>query len=58
MSLQADHYFTRQDCGEYEPILSLKNLAENQDANDTIEDDELTCDSCIYFNNYECKMFK
>lgn len=58
MNLQTDHYFSRQDCGEYEPILSVKNFTDNQQANDLIEEEEATCDSCIYFNSFECKMFK
>jgi hypothetical protein len=58
MNHPADHYFTRQDCGEYEPILSIKNLAEGYEANDSIEEEEINCDSCIYFNSYECKIFK
>jgi hypothetical protein len=53
-----DHYFTRQECGEYEPILSIKNLAEGPAENDLIEEEEASCDSCIYFNSFECKFFK
>lgn len=58
MSPGADHYFSRHDCGEYEPILSLKNHAENHETIDMVEEDEATCDSCIYFNSFECKIFK
>jgi hypothetical protein len=57
MSYPADHFFTGQDCGEYEPILSVKNLT-GCEANDAIEEEEANCDSCIYFNSMECKIFK
>jgi hypothetical protein len=58
MNQPVDHYFTRQECGEYQPILSVKNLAEGYEADDLVEEEEVNCDSCIYFNSFECKIFK
>jgi len=52
------HNFSRQECSEYEPILSTNLLMKDYEPDDGIQEEEINCDSCIYFNSFECKIFK
>lgn len=47
-----------QECSEYEPILSTNSQMKNYEPNDDFHEEEVNCDSCIFFNSFECKIFK
>ena len=46
--------FLGQDCGEYEPVLNAGKDADELCCSDA----GMSCDSCIYYDSFECKILK
>jgi hypothetical protein len=44
-----------QECGDYEPIRAVKNLALDYGE---AEAEDAGCDSCIHSNNGQCEVYK